>query len=88
MKRKKAKRPQYRGRCGQYEDKRTGLTVVEPNMVYFNNYLRVYIGASWAEIKTELYAQGYKTRQVNEYREEKIREFEDLCDKYGFNSII
>ncbi len=88
MKRKKAKRPQYRGRCGQYTDKKTGLTVVEPNMVYFNNYLRVYIGASWPEIKAELYAQGYKTRQVNEYREEKIREFEDLCDKYGFNSII
>ena len=42
-----AEEPAKKKRRRRATDPKTGLTVFEPNTVYFNDYLETYIGAKW-----------------------------------------
>lgn len=70
------------------EDRKTGLTVFEPNTVYFGDFLEIYIGAKWNTIKGSLYDAGYKTAEVSRYRDELLADFRKLCEKNNLHGII
>lgn len=48
-----AEEPAKKKRRRRATDPKTGLTVFEPNTVYFNDYLETYIGAKWQAIKKQ-----------------------------------
>lgn len=68
--------------------KETGLTVFEPNVVYFDEYLEMYIGAKWPAIKRSLYDAGYQTPEVSEYRSKLIKEYYRLCNTNKLYGVI
>ena len=61
-------------------DPKTGLTVFEPNTVYFNDYLETYIGAKWQAIKNSLYDAGYQDLEVSRYRDGLLRSEEHTSE--------
>lgn len=69
-------------------DPKTGLTVFEPNTVYFNNYLEEYIGAKWSAIKGSLYDAGYQTTEVSNYRDGLLEDFKTICKENHFYGIV
>lgn len=69
-------------------DPKTGLTVFEPNTVYFNDYLAVYIGAKWWEVKNSLYDAGYQVSEVSRYRDSLINDFNKICADNNYRGII
>ena len=69
-------------------DPKTGLTVFEPNTVYFSDYLLNYIGAKWPAIKRSLYDAGYQVAEVSKYRDELIEDFKTLCQKHHLHGIV
>lgn len=69
-------------------DPKTGLTVFEPNTVYFNDYLFTYIGAKWQPIKESLYDAGYQVTEVSQYRDGLLADFKKLCRENGYYGII
>lgn len=69
-------------------DPETGLTVFEPNTVYFNNYLEIYIGAKWQTIKSSLYDAGYRVSEVSEYRDELLEDFKRMCAENRLHGIV
>lgn len=69
-------------------DRKTGLTVFEPNTVYFSDYLNTYIGAKWPAIKNSLYDAGYQTIEVSRYRDQLIEDFERICTENNYHGII
>lgn len=68
-------------------DPKTGLTVFEPNTVYFNNYLEEYIGAKWNAIKGSLYDAGYQASEVSDYRDKLLEDFKVICKENNFYGI-
>ena len=69
-------------------DKKTGLTVFEPNTVYFNDYMQTYIGAKWPAIKNSLYDAGYKVAEVSAYRDKLLAEFFGICEAHHYHGIV
>lgn len=69
-------------------DRKTGLTVFEPNVVYFNEYLEIHIGAKWNAIKRSLYDAGYQTAEVSAYRDGLLEDFGGICETNGFRGIV
>ena len=59
-----AEEPVKKKRRRRATDPKTGLTVFEPNTVYFNDYLETYIGAKWQAIKNSLYDAGYQRKAI------------------------
>lgn len=69
-------------------DPKTGLTVFEPNTVYFSDYLLNYIGAKWPAIKNSLYDAGYQVTEVSRYRDELLDDFKTLCREHHLHGIV
>lgn len=69
-------------------DPKTGLTVFEPNTVYFSDYLLNYIGAKWSAIKSSLYDAGYQVAEVSRYRDELLDDFKILCLEHHLHGIV
>lgn len=69
-------------------DTKTGLTVFEPNTVYFSDYLLNYIGAKWPAIKNSLYDAGYQVAEVSRYRDELLDDFKTLCREHHLHGIV
>lgn len=69
-------------------DRKTGLTVFQPNVVYFNEYLEIHIGAKWNTIKRSLYDAGYQTAEVSAYRDRLLEDFGRICEINGFRGIV
>lgn len=64
-----------------------GYMVFE-HRAYFSDYLEAQVGAKWGLIKRTLFDAGYTARQVNEYRDGLLADFDRLCSKYHFTSIV
>lgn len=79
----KKKKPRKR-----HIDPKTGLTVFEPNTVYFSDFLLNHVGAKWPEIKSSLYDAGYQVTEVNGYRDGLLEDFKVLCQKHHFRGIV
>lgn len=69
-------------------DLKTGLTVFEPNTVYFNDYLKTYIGAKWQAIKNSLYDAGYQALEVSQYRDDLLGDFNRICAENNYHGIV
>lgn len=69
-------------------DPKTGLTVFEPNTVYFNDYLKTYIGAKWQAIKNSLYDAGYQALEVSRYRDGLLDDFNRICAENNYHGIV
>lgn len=65
-------------------DKAIGLRVYDGNSLRFNDYLRQQVGAGWYVIRDDLYAAGYATTEVFEYRESLLEDFRKLCREHGY----
>ena len=65
-------------------DPKTGLTVFEPNTVYFNDYLKTYIGAKWQAIKNSL----YQALEVSRYRDGLLDDFNRICTENNYHGIV
>lgn len=57
-------------------------------MIHFNEYLFKHIGATWNDIKNSLYAAGYSTMEVFNYREKLLEDFNKLCRENHVRGII
>lgn len=64
------------------------LPVHTPNVIFFNEYLEIYVGAKWQQIKSSLYDAGYTTVEVNEYRNEQLKDFNKICKENSLNGVI
>lgn len=80
--------PQRGKRRKRAVDPKTGLTVFEPNTVYFSDFLLQQIGAKWPEIKNSLYDAGYQVTEVNWYRDGLLKDFWDLCREHHLKGIV
>ena len=65
-----------------------GLTVFEPNPVYFHDYLETYIGATWQAIKNSLYDAGYQALEVSRYRDGLLDDFNRICAENNYHGIV
>lgn len=69
-------------------DQTTGLKIYEGNELHFNDYLRQQVGAGWYIVRDMLYEAGCGAMEVYEYREELLKDFQELCRKGGFIPVI
>lgn len=58
------------------------------NKVYFNHYLLNQIGATWQQVKDNLYDAGYTFVEVNDYRNGLLEDFRALCEENHLHGII
>lgn len=80
--------PAKKKRRRRATDPKTGLTVFEPNTVYFNDYLETYIGAKWQAIKNSLYDAGYQALEVSRYRDGLLDDFNRICAENNYHGIV
>lgn len=64
------------------------LPVHEPNIVFYNEYLEIYVGAKWQQIKSSLYDAGYTSAEVNDYRNEQLKDFNKICKEKNLCGIV
>lgn len=83
-----AEEPAKKKRRRRATDPKTGLTVFEPNTVYFNDYLETYIGAKWQAIKNSLYDAGYQALEVSRYRDGLLDDFNRICAENNYHGIV
>ena len=56
--------------------------------IHFDHYLKEQIGASWWDIRDDLYESGYSALEVSDYRDSLLADFKKLAANNGLRPII